>query len=532
MSETPTTSTLSTLRPDPRNANKGTQRGREALRASLRKNGAGRSILLDKNGAIIAGNKTAEAAGLEGFDNVIIVPSDGRSIIAVQRTDLDLNTDPEARELAYADNRIGELSLDWDAELLLEDLEAGLDIGDLFRREEMDELLASLEPKTTAEEKAAAARKTLVERFGVPPFSVLDARQGYWQSRKQAWIDLGIRGELGRGAVVLTTGANSGIIGGSPLPLDRAKNKQARGGAGAMANKTQPKAREGNYINGVLAQSDTGYDPTYYVKKRELEAKLGRELTTAEYQEKYYSGPESLPYGTSIFDPVLAELAYRWFCPPGGLVINPTAGESVYGLVASFLGFRYKGVELRSEQVEANRAQAADMGLEPEWILGDGRDTYSLVGEDADFIICCPPYFDLEVYSDDPGDLSTMGYEAFLEAYRTIVAESLRRLKPNRFAMFVVGDIRDKKGIYRNFVGETTRAFLDAGASLYNEAVLISPVGSLAVRVSGYFAAGRKLGKQHQNVLVFVKGDPKKAVEACGPIEVDFELGENDIEGD
>ncbi|MGB3312861.1 MAG: DNA methyltransferase, partial [Albidovulum sp.] len=63
--------------------------------------------------------------------------------------------------------------------------------------------------------------------------------------------------------------------------------------------------------------------------------------------------------GTSIFDPVLCEIAYRWFCPQGGTVLDPFAGGSVRGIVASQLGRAYVGIELRAEQVAANQAQAA-----------------------------------------------------------------------------------------------------------------------------------------------------------------------------
>ena len=97
-------------------------------------------------------------------------------------------------------------------------------------------------------------------------------------------------------------------------------------------------------------------------------------------------------------------------------------------------------------------------------------------------------------------------------------------LKPDRFACFVVGDVRDSKGIYRNFVSDTISAFQNAGALLYNEAILVTAVGSLPIRVGKQFQSSRKLGKTHQNVLVFVKGNPKRATEAIGDVEMgDFE---------
>jgi len=132
---------LSDLQPDDRNANKGSERGTYMIRRSLEKLGAGRSILLDKNGRIIAGNKTAESAADVGLDDVIVVRTNGRQLVAVMREDLDLD-DPAgmARELAYADNRTGQVSLDWDAGVLAEDIAGGVDLSDWFKPYELDTL--------------------------------------------------------------------------------------------------------------------------------------------------------------------------------------------------------------------------------------------------------------------------------------------------------------------------------------------------------------------------------------------------------
>lgn len=230
-----------------------------------------------------------------------------------------------------------------------------------------------------------------------------------------------------------------------------------------------------------------------------------------------YDGANRELTGTSIFDPVLTELAYRWFCPPGGLILDPFAGGSVRGIVASVLGFRYIGHELRAEQCAANRAQAAAICPEnpPLWVEGDSRLTLPQGAQAADFIFSCPPYGDLEVYSDDPADLSNKPHEVFLEGYAEVIAAALGRLKPDRFAAFVVGDFRCKKGFYRNFCGSTIAAFEAAGARYYNEAILVTAVGSLPIRAGKQFKAGRKLGKTHQQMLVFCKGDPKRAAQAC-----------------
>lgn len=220
--------------------------------------------------------------------------------------------------------------------------------------------------------------------------------------------------------------------------------------------------------------------------------------------------------GTSIFDPVLCELSYRWFCPPGGKILDPFAGGSVRGIVASCLGFSYTGVELRGEQVAANQAQAhIGTGPAPTWHEGDSRNITSIAPGSYDMVFSCPPYADLEVYSDNPADLSTLAYEEFLPAYEEIIKQTCTLLDDNRFAVFVVGDVRDKRGNYYGFPWHTIAAFQKAGLHLYNEAVLVTAAGSLPIRTGKQFRTSRKFGKTHQNVLCFVKGDGKKAAAAC-----------------
>jgi hypothetical protein len=240
-----------------------------------------------------------------------------------------------------------------------------------------------------------------------------------------------------------------------------------------------------------------------------------REAQPSGLPEAAYQGQEAT--GTSIFDPVLCEIAYRWFCPAGGHILDPFAGGSVRGIVASVLGYRYTGVELRGEQVAANAAQAGLGGTyAPDWRQGDSRGIGALcAGLRADMVFSCPPYADLEVYSEDPADLSTLPYADFREAYAAIIAETCALLAPDRFAVFVVGEVRDKRGNYYGFVPDTVAAFRAAGLSFYNEAILVTAAGSLPIRAGKQFRSGRKLGKTHQNVLVFCKGDPKRAAAAC-----------------
>ena len=106
---------LKDLIQDDRNLNKGTERGQELIEKSLREFGAGRSLLLDKNNRIIAGNKTHKNAEALGMDDVIIVETDGTKLVAVKRTDVDLDT-KKGREMALADNATVKVDLEWDTE--------------------------------------------------------------------------------------------------------------------------------------------------------------------------------------------------------------------------------------------------------------------------------------------------------------------------------------------------------------------------------------------------------------------------------
>jgi len=121
---------ISDLIPDNKNLNKGNEQGNKLIETSLSKFGAGRSILLDKNNRIIAGNKTIENAGAIGLDDVQIVESDGKRIIAVKRMDIDLDS-KEGREMALADNATAKSNIEWDAETIEEiSKEFDIDVGD------------------------------------------------------------------------------------------------------------------------------------------------------------------------------------------------------------------------------------------------------------------------------------------------------------------------------------------------------------------------------------------------------------------
>lgn len=317
-----------------------------------------------------------------------------------------------------------------------------------------------------------AAYQTLQSKFLIPPFSILDSRQGYWRDRKRAWISLGIESELGRdgGLVFAKSAQNPGVY--------------------TLRNKMREKL---------------GYDPSW-----------DEIIAEAEKKGVY------LASGTSIFDPVLCEVLYTWYSRKGHRVLDPFAGGSVRGVVAAHIGREYTGVELRAEQVEANIAQLDrfDIETEPSWITGDSMEIDTLAAGEYDMIFSCPPYLDLEKYSDLPNDISNMKYDDFMSNYRTIIAKAGAMLRDNRFAAWVISEVRDRSGSYTHFLPDTIAAFEDAGLTLYNHAILANVASSMPIRVSSQFSINRKVGRLHQNVLVFLKGDWREAVKAAGPIDV------------
>ena len=290
-----------------------------------------------------------------------------------------------------------------------------------------------------------AKDKTLLDKFLMPPFSVFDTKQGYWQDRKRLWKSIGIKSEIGRDA--------------------------------------------------------TCFHSTF------SEEKYGKKMQSS---------------GVSIFDPVLCEVCYKWFNVDKGIIYDCFAGGSVRGVVAEKLGYKYVGIDLSEKQVDANYKNADEIGVKPTWYCDDSLnvDKY-LENESVDMIFSCPPYFDLEVYSDKDNDLSNMSWEQFKNAYIQIIKKACNKLKNNRFAIFVVGDVRYRDGFYRNFVDLTKYAFNKAGLKTYNEVILLDMLGTAMIRCGAPFVSNRKLTKIHQNVLIFYKGDPKEIRNNYKELDID-----------
>jgi len=237
-----------------------------------------------------------------------------------------------------------------------------------------------------------------------------------------------------------------------------------------------------------------------------IKSEIGRDVSVINMDTKSKEN-NSVEY-VSVFDPALCEVLYHWFCPQGGKILDPFAGGSVRGIVANYLGYNYTGIDIRQEQVDSNREQALQIlpiNNQPQWYVGDSNKVLNDDWESKfDFVFSCPPYSDLEVYSDLDGDISNKPYKQFLELYESIIEKSCNLLKNGGYACFVVGEVRDKNGNYIGFVPDTINAFKKANMSYYNEAILLNAIASASMRANGNMKS-QKLVKIHQNVLIFKK---------------------------
>lgn len=718
---------LSEFKPDPANPNKGNTRGREVLDTSVKEFKAARSLVADKDGHIVAGNKTRAALLKQGITKAVVVEVDGDTPVVVQRKDMDL-TDPtgSARKYAFMDNRAGELSLTWDDQQVINSINAGLDLGTLWDSKELDALVNGPTDLPTGNNVIPNDTPgALAARFVVPPFSVLDTKQGYWQDRKRQWKAVGQGLVSDEGRDVETYADNDTFVGqavrqvGGPASifdpvlaevcyrwfnvhgghvLDPFAGGVVRGAVASMcgypytgidlrdeqvatnllawkkiedslAGKEKQDVLEPDpvsdpeamtpvqLVNGIwfkrddsftvgsagnggkvrtcwgLAQGATGLVTAGSTASPQVNivagiaqvlgipchihtptGKLGPEVEMAvqngaklhqhkpghnsviikrAHDDAEAMGYREIPFGMECQDAVdatrkqvanLPSGIQRIVMPVGsgmslagvlwglkdqclqvpvlGIVVGadplkrlnkyaPPDWESMVTLVKSEVGYHDEspvqeihGVKLdpiyeakcipylkTGDLLWVVGRRASDKpamvqintGPTPRWVVGNSMDMEVLLTSDQqfDFVFSCPPYYDLEVYSDDPADLSNVDtYAEFIRMYREIIRLSIARLKPNRFACFVVGDIRDKVGAWRNFVGHTIQAFEDAGCCLYNDAVLLNNIGSGALRANHQFAGGRKLVKCHQNVLVFWKGDPREVKNVMPPVAV------------
>lgn len=158
--------------------------------------------------------------------------------------------------------------------------------------------------------------------------------------------------------------------------------------------------------------------------------------------------------------------------------------------------------------------------MSAKYINDDGQNIAKHLEKNSqDLIFSCPPYFDLEKYSDLPNDASNQDYQGFIQILDNAFTGAVKCLKENRFAVIVMSDVRDKKGYYLPICDDITRIFAKNGMYLYNEIILVNVAGTAQIRAAKAMQ-NRKVTRVHQEVLVFYKGDVSKIKNDFGNVEV------------
>ena len=403
-----------------------------------------RPIVLNSENIILGGNMRLKACQEAWLKEVPVIRAE--------------NLTPEQQQEFIVKDNVSFGEWDWDGLVnqydtsLLNDW--GLDIAYI----ETDEERRELDQQAKLEKK----ENILSEYFVVPPFSILDSRAWYWQDRKKRWLE--IIGDMGE-----------------------------------------------SRTDTLISSPQMKYPRLYreYGKiRKEWEFENFAEYISSFSSEELEKECKAMSQGVSILDPVLCEVSLRWFCPKEGLCIDPFAGDSVFGCVAGSLGRRFRGVELREEQKNLNQMRADELKIDASYVCDDGQNIGKHIAENsADFIFSCPPYFDLEKYSDDPLDASNQSsYEDFLKILDNAFTASIKCLKENRFAVVVMSNVRGKNGAYHRISDDIKDIFEKNGMCFYNDLILINQVGTAALRASPTMRT-LKVWRTHQNVMVFYKGD-------------------------
>lgn len=363
---------ITDLTHDKRNARKRTKRGHLVIEQSLRKLGAGRSIVIDKFGQIIAGNGVIENAERAGITDVEVIPSDGSRIIAVQRTDLDLDADPKARELAIADNRSAEFA-EWDADTLA-DLASSVNLQPYFSADELVKMTgadngSSVDrPNLFADEQVIETAFRFFRETGFP-YRSLPLHVCMQELNKLAATDM---------------------------------DELIRTNTASQVPDTFHPHRYHAAAKGMKAPFDA------FADDKLLRRALKLELETGSIGQGYF-GALNIVSGTqscSNFRPGFAAYLYRKYCKSGDTVLDTSTGYGgrLTGFLASGIAGKYIGIDPNVPTHQGNTKLAADLGF------SDAVELHNLPAEDVphdvvagrcDFSFTSPPYFCKEIYSTD-----------------------------------------------------------------------------------------------------------------------------------
>lgn len=205
----------------------------------------------------------------------------------------------------------------------------------------------------------------------------------------------------------------------------------------------------------------------------------------------------------SVFNPQLAQMILAAYCEPNSKIYDPFGGGGTRGYIATKMGHTYTGVEIREEEVNRIKNQMDNWGLSFELINADSSEYKP--DQIYDFCYTCPPYYDLELYSNLEGDLSNQSsYEEYLAKLKTVVENVYSCLKKDSLAVFVVGNFRHSSGRLEHLNGDFIRLAKECGFILWDELIWCG-ASNVALTRCGKFEKNRKCVRMHEYVIILKK---------------------------
>jgi len=205
----------------------------------------------------------------------------------------------------------------------------------------------------------------------------------------------------------------------------------------------------------------------------------------------------------SVFNPHLVQMIISAYCPLNARIYDAFGGGGTRGYVSTKMGHKYTGIEIRKEEVDRLKEQMKKWNIHFE-ILNEDSSKYK-PNKMFNFAFTCPPYYDLEIYSNLDGDLSnSYSYGNYLDKLKMVLRNIYDVLEENSFAIFVVGDFRNKEGFLEHLNGDLVRIASYVGFKLWDEIIWMG-ASNVALTRCGKFEVNRKSVRMHEYIIILKK---------------------------
>jgi len=237
---------------------------------------------------------------------------------------------------------------------------------------------------------------------------------------------------------------------------------------------------------------------------KDLKNIIGDKGQTRNLKNNNITGLPGFNNSASVFNPHLAQMVLSAYCPSNANIYDAFGGGGTRGFIATAMKHNYTGIEIRQNEVDRIKRQQQKLGLKFNITCDDSR-IYDIDEDSFDFSYTCPPYYNLEIYSDMDGDMSSADtYEEFLEMIKGSIEITYKGLRENSLSVWIVGNFRNKKGELVHFSGDLIRIAKEVGFKLHDELIFWGASGVASMRC-GQFGANRKSVRVHEYIIIFKK---------------------------